>query len=214
MRTYGAARKMDDNFSDPPKYSNSSLSEDPPVIVEKPIGTLDPRNVESLFADSYQWLDEHLGGKSYGAPRVFDLFTLLAVTLAFAILFAFLRLLEPLLLATLPQVAVAITAFVTLTAIAQITLLDGNKPRLASLLAGPPIWLVVSLGLCLQDLSLLNFAFLILLVMLSVLGIPAGYLGGAMVAGVFLLADSFRQKFMRRENRVDPDANDDAIWKE
>ncbi len=35
------------------------------------------------------------------------------------------------------------------------------------------------------------------------LGVPAGYLAGGMVAGVFLVADSLREKFSKHEEVVE-----------
>ena len=160
-----------------------------------------------------EWLDEQLGQESYGAPRVFDLFTLLAVTLAFAILCALLRILEPLLFFPLAQAASSIGGFGALTAIAQLTLWGGKKPRLASLAAGPVIWLFISLMLSLQNMALFHVAYLAGLVILSVLGIPTGYLAGALVAGVFLLADLFRKRFLKHELDENAQEYNDSIWK-
>ena len=60
--------------------------------------------------------------------------------------------------------------------------------------------------------ALANPAVLLGMVCSSVLGIFAGYLGGAMVAGVFLLADVFRRQFVKPADSVTLPTNDDAIW--
>lgn len=186
-----------------------SNAEEPP-IVSKQLGH-DSGKVNHV-TDFSQWLDDTLGSASYGAPRVFDLYTLLAVTLAFALLFAFLRLIEQLLLESLPLVAISIGVFVTLTAIAQLALWGGQKPRLASLVAGPVIWIMLFVGLAMQDpRRLLSVGSLAGCLCSAVLGIFFGYLGGAMVAGVFLLADVFRKQFLR-ESDTDIQSSDDAIW--
>lgn len=203
--------------SEKPEWPGASTpsSDDPPVVCRPLVELRDQPPARSARSDLLsQWasrLEAQLSTESYGAPRVFDLFTLLAITLAFALLFSFLRLIEPLLLDRLPQATLSIGAFVTLTAIAQLALWGGKKPRVASLVAGPPIWILISLGFALQNPRTLANPFQLSgMLCLSIFGIPAGYLGGALVAGVFLLADIFRRHFMRQP--PDEASNDDAIW--
>lgn len=151
-----------------------------------------------------------LGSESYGAPRVFDLFTMLAVTLAFALMFAMLQLLQSAFRDSLEVVALGLSLFVTGIAIAQLALWEGKKPRLASLVAGPVVWFFVSVGIQIFHLSL-TFPELILLLIMSVLGFPAGYLAGAMVAGVFLVADVLRRHILKSaDNQVAE--SDDAVF--
>lgn len=130
--------------------------------------------------------------KTYGTPRVFDLFTLMAITLAFGLLFAFLKFLD-----SSAEVFLCINCFVTLVAIGQMVLFNGNSPRLASLVAGPIAMnlLLVGFGIWSERLALESVIYSLLL------GIPAGYLAGGVVAGVFLLADELRRCFSSRQEK-------------
>lgn len=183
---------------------------DPPIVAagRKRAGKAKPNL--SWVEDLSGWLETRFGVEGYGAPRVFDLFTLMAVTLAFALLFALLRLLQPAFGGDLGGIAFAISGFVTLTALAQMLLFKGNKPRLSSILAGPVVWLVVGITFSLIAAPRDRVAASIGVICSTFVGLPAGYLGGAMVAGVFLLADQFRRRFMNSPSE-DP-VNDDAIW--
>lgn len=155
----------------------------------------------------------------YGAPRVFDLFTLLAITLAFALLFALLGMLAPAVDATATDLVVMVGGFIVLIAIAQMWLFGSKNPRRASLFLGPiafPIAcfsflrnsLLPMMASTIQATSFLSridaYAFedpsvLFTLTAGLVLGLPfgplAGYLAGAVIAGVFLLADRIRTTF-------------------
>lgn len=163
----------------------------PPVVVSKRYRG----NPASEFSD---FIQDVLGSQSYGAPRVFDLYTLLAVTLAFALLFSSLRLLEPLFPNSIPQIALALASFLTLTAISQMVLWGGKQPRLASLFAGPFCWIAVGLMIALQSPATFRRIETPLgIICSSVLGIFAGYLMGGLVAGVFLLAEMLRSKFQK-----------------
>lgn len=176
-------------------------------VGKRSVGSLkDPSPLEELS----EWLQERLGRESYGAPRVFDLFTLLAVTVAFALMFAALRLLEPLLLADWPTVALVLASYVTLIAIAQLGLWGGNQPRLASLVAGPFACLAIAIAMIVYR-GTATFEVVTGTILLCMLGVPAGYLAGAVVAGVFLLADLFRRRFFPENN---PREKEESIWDE
>ncbi len=186
---------------------------DPPVVLP-PIDTAEDSH---FFRDAGDWLDRILGGESYGAPRVFDLFTMLAITLAFALLFAALRMIEPLLLSSLEIVATCLGIFVTGIGLFQLALFGGKLPRLASLVAGPILWILMAGAIHVFSPatmnSSMNASWIPLVVFSSILGVPAGYLAGGMVAGVFLLADFFRIKYLKNQvsNTLQ---NDDKIFAE
>ncbi len=144
--------------------------------------------------------------KVYGAPRIFDLFTLLAITLAFALLFAGMRLLSPVLADGTPTATISVSLFVTGIAIAQLALWNGKQPRLSSLVAGPILWwiLLATLGW----LHGVEPSIAIMAPLCSApLGLACGYLGGAVVAGVFLVADALRYRHQTPvESRSQPKA--------
>ena len=193
-----------------------NITQEPPVVLP-PLDPADSLEVHGHYAiqDTSDWLDRILGGESYGAPRVFDIFTLFAITLAFALLLAFLRLIEPLLMVGLGNVAIVIGLFVTGIGLFQMILWGGKKPRLSSLIAGPFLWSAVFVSLLVfnsnsaQDLADPFFAAVVFFS--KVFGIIPGYLGGAMVGGVFLLADFFRTKYLRKPKQVIAD-NDDEVF--
>lgn len=133
--------------------------------------------------------------KTYGAPRVFDLFTLLAITLAFAVLFALLGLLAPALDMSAMALTVGMGLFVAMVGLSQMWLFGSNNPRVASLISGPFAFAIILLfPISRATNSLMEGALASLCVGLF-FGPVAGYLAGAVVAGVFLLADQFRNSF-------------------
>lgn len=194
-----------------PVISNERV--EPPLVL--PPWADDGQTVLSeshFFRESGEWLDRVLNEKTYGAPRVFDLFTLLAVTLAFAVLLGSLRLMQPVLAGNLAMMASSIGLFVAGLAAFQAFLWRGGRPRLASLIAGPCLLfvLIVVSGVR-QPQELLDWSRYVRAFCSAIaFGVPAGYSGGAMVAGVFLIADAFRRRFMPP---AEPQpANDDEIF--
>jgi hypothetical protein len=155
-------------------------------------------------------LESLAGSKTYGAPRVFDLFTLLAITLAFALLFALIGVLAPALEISAMAVTVAIGVFVSLIGLSQMWLFESNNPRVASLISGPfalavVTWLPISRASGSYDAVVGSICFGLFI------GPIAGYLGGAVVAGVFLLADKFRTTTMKTSNAESKDASFDDV---
>ena len=142
--------------------------------------------------------------KTYGAPRVFDLFTLMSITLAFGLLFGCLKAFD-----AIPEVFISVTSFVTLVAVAQMLLFGGNSPRLASLVGGPFALCVVFMGLGVWYRVQLKQYIGVLCIF--PLGIPFGYLAGGLIAGVFLIADELRSKFSPPSNP--DDGTSDNLWK-
>lgn len=132
----------------------------------------------------------------YGASRVFDLFTLMAITLAFALLFAILNFLAPAFEGSPAAVTCGISGYVVLIALAQMFLYDGKNPRLASVVAGPVVMLLILAA----SWSLSGEPHFILAMILSLcssvtFGFFTGYLAGAVIAGVFLVADAMRGRY-------------------
>jgi hypothetical protein len=149
--------------------------------------------------------------KAYGAPRVFDLFTLLAITLFFAVLFALLGLLAPALDASATDLTFVISGFVTIVGISQMWLFGSNNPRLASLVSGPVAFNLIS-WIQMTIAGRVGFEGLFFTLCVSIfLGPLFGYLGGAVVAGVFLVADKFRLQFMKPTSDESRDASFDEV---
>ena len=151
------------------------VSDEPPIVVfEKGEGSsqefpfLDPQ----IMGSFYDLLKE----PAYGAQRVFDLFTLMAITLAFGLLFGAMKA-----LGAMPEVFFGVTSFITFIGIGQMLLFGGNSPRLASIVGGP---IALILTAILLNAWYGRFEFWPIFCSM-VVGFPFGYLAGGMVAGVF-----------------------------
>jgi len=132
----------------------------------------------------------------YGASRVFDLFTLMAITLAFALLFAVLNVLAPAFEGSPAAVTCGISGYIILIALAQMFLFDGKNPRLASVIAGPLVMLLIlTISWSLSSQLHLGLALILSVCSSLTFGFFTGYLSGAVVAGVFLVADALRGRY-------------------
>lgn len=129
----------------------------------------------------------------FGVPSRFGVGTLLVVTAAYGALLAVLRVVGY----NRPAI-VWLVVFVSLVGTGQMLLFGSRRPREASLLtgaAGLPIvaLLVVTIhngGFRLNELTCLLCSAVIV-------GAPAGYLAGGLVAGVFLIMDSVQRLLTR-----------------
>lgn len=122
----------------------------------------------------------------YSAPRKFDLAMLLAVTTAYAILFATIRFVAGAgLVNQQGPVIFWIGGLVTVVGFAQSVLFGGDKPREASALAGFVYGVFVMLGNS-REFDPGG------VVCLSIFSPGIGYLAGGLVGGVFLVADYLR----------------------
>lgn len=197
---------MSDEFSFEPvkdrqEEQNPYSANEPPIVAShNQIRQTQAAHKQVQLSNPVQMLVNSLStatsrSKAYGAPRVFDLFTLLAITLAFALLFALLGLLAPALDANASELTLMISVFVTLIGLSQMWLFGSNNPRMASLVAGP-VALIVVAGIASFRYNNWQFVLSMTVCFSLFLGSFAGYLGGAVVAGVFLLADKFRSRYM------------------
>jgi len=153
--------------------------------------------------------------EAYGVPRVFDLFTLMAITLAFALLFALLKLLSPAFGTSPTTLTLLISGYVTLIALAQMFMYEGTNPRMASVMSGPVAMLAMFLVFWIPTGSLrVDAALLISVILSAIFGFLCGYLAGAVVAGVLLVADGMRgrsQSPLHRAGLVEKDVEFDDI---
>jgi uncharacterized protein YhhL (DUF1145 family) len=124
----------------------------------------------------------------YGVPRRYDLATLLAVSVSFALLFSVLR---P--LGASPFFIAVVVTFIALVGLAQAIMLGGRAPRRASIavgmLYGPTL---VGIEAYLFGYRV-NFSGLFLATLFYA---PVGYLLGVVIGGVFLVSDYLR-RFIR-----------------
>jgi len=130
--------------------------------------------------------------KVYSAPRRFDLATIFVVTTAYAILFAVMVALK-----LPPAVSWMSAGFITVVGIGQALLFRGLKPRTASILVGGPTYSIFMLGSFFFFSSRMPPASTFIFVLVSgvISGGVLGYVAGALVGGVFLVADFARRRF-------------------
>ncbi len=131
----------------------------------------------------------------YSAPRRFDLGTIMTVTLAYALMFGFMRFLQ-----TKPLLIVSVGMFITLVGVAQALIFGGNKPRMASMLTGGVLMPVVYLVI----LTVLDFHVdmaICEVIAFSIAGVVCGCLAGALVGGVFMVTDYVRRGMTRFQQR-------------
>jgi hypothetical protein len=137
----------------------------------------------------------------YSVPRRFDIATLLVVSLAYSLMFTLLRLLDA------PwEVFTFVGLFTVVIGIAQACFPHGGGPRVASMWAGMLyvlgwtvyVWLVRHAG------NPLGFVGCWLFVVVAG-GAVLGYVGGAIEAGVFLIADKVRRAWFPERPVVAPD---------
>jgi hypothetical protein len=142
-----------------------------------------------LIADQVRQLQ---GAAVYSVPRRFGVGTLLLATTLFAMLFAFLQWAD-----ARPEELFFYTAFVATLSIAQ--MLFARSPRWASVLAGG-LYLPLSMAVIplIRGRGVWRGMGGINLLEWFLLGLVVGYLGGAVVGGVFLASDYATKLLQRR----------------
>jgi hypothetical protein len=144
--------------------------------------------------------------KVYSAPRVFDVATLFVVTFAYAILFAILS------YSFNPKLTILLgSGFITIVGVCQAILFQGEKPRYSSVVAG----VACAIGLYFfqsfsKESPIPVFAKVIAFPFYMLLGAGFGYLAGAVVGGVFLIADHLRQRWSRFSRQTMEELTSDA----
>jgi hypothetical protein len=135
-------------------------------------------------------------GRIYSAPRRFDLATIFVVTAAYAILLGTLSA-----CGFLPVVSLCVAGFITGVGIGQAALFRGQKPRLASTIAGGICFSFILGGFFIaEQLQVPVILFVpVVLIYGVILGVPLGYVAGVLVGGVFLVADVLRRRFVRKQ---------------
>jgi hypothetical protein len=122
--------------------------------------------------------------------------TIFAVTTAYAMLFAALSALRwP------PAASACAAGFVTLIGISQMLLFGGQRPRAASVIAGTTLLMLGTIGAWVANgaRQYPDPALLMGGLCTALSGAVLGYLSGACVGGVFLVADLLRGRFGRRD---------------
>jgi hypothetical protein len=129
----------------------------------------------------------------FAAPRRYDLATMFTVSIAYALLFAGLRS-----LGADPPLVGLIGGFFTFVGIAQAILFGGNSPRKASCIAGAVYLAGFVVAESVAFAAGVSLFRLLGLLCYGIWGLVLGYVGGAIVGGVFLIADFLRRRIDRR----------------
>jgi putative addiction module component (TIGR02574 family) len=129
--------------------------------------------------------------KLYSAPRRFDLFTIMLVTAAYAVLLSGMSA-----LGFPPVVSCYVAVFITVIAVGQALLSGLSMPRAVSVYTGIVAYFFCTISYAFVEprfdlFGMIPLAFVFSLVFGSVLG----YLAGVLVGGVFLVADVLRQRY-------------------
>ncbi|MCE9544670.1 MAG: hypothetical protein K8T25_04010 [Planctomycetia bacterium] len=147
-------------------------------------------------------------GGTFGAPRRYSLATIFIVTGVCAALLGILRA-----AGTHPAIIGALVMLLAVVGAAQAILFRGRRPRIASLLAGA-VWGVGMCGiLCVLDLRAgrIDLGEMKLGVLCFMpFAVLSGYVGGTMVAGVFMLLDSV-EKWLTRRRAIRPWQAEDRL---
>lgn len=181
------AYRTTQEFLQPPVVRGSPSTQ---FVADLPAPDIEPvefavRHIRAIFskeAADALFADRPLE-KIYSAPRRFDIATTFVVSTAFAILFTILGYCE-----FSSEAKLAWCTYFFGVGFAQAALYGGRAPRTASVVAGSLLLpcvafgFVVSLGSIALCMEFSAFIF----------GIPGGYLAGAIIGGVFLVADKLR----------------------
>ncbi len=145
----------------------------------------------------------------YSAPRRFDLATIFVVTAAYSLLFGAMSAFNDYFG---PAEKVAVGILVTAVAITQAFYQNTANPRGVSLVTGAVVQTILVFFARLTWRSFLPGPMPVALIIYGVLGgLLTGYLAGALVAGVFLVADLVRNKWEQRSaSRASDTSIDDA----
>jgi putative addiction module component (TIGR02574 family) len=141
--------------------------------------------------------------KLYFAPRRFDLFTIMIVTAAYAILLSGMSALR-----FTPVQSCYVAIFVTVVAIAQALLSGLSMPRAVSVYAGMVAFFVGTISYTFIEPRFdLSEAIPAAIVFSLIFGGVLGYLAGVMVGGVFLVADLMRKRYGRPDEETESPAS-------
>jgi hypothetical protein len=144
-------------------------------------------------------------GELYSAPRRFDLATIFVITAAYSILFGAITALD-----YGPFQIIVLGSIVTLIAVVQGWLHGEVNPRGASIVVGAAAYTLFSYFLWRAHPRAFFVNDIVYVVVINGLigGAALGYLSGAVVGGVFLVADFLRGKL---ERRSPIDSNEDPF---
>ncbi|HEY3393365.1 MAG TPA: hypothetical protein VGK58_11705 [Lacipirellulaceae bacterium] len=134
--------------------------------------------------------------KLYSAPRRFDLFTIMLVTAAYAVLLSAMSA-----LGFPPVVSCYVAIFISVVALGQALLSGLSLPRAVSVYTGMIAYFFCTISYAFVEPRFDLFEMIPLAIVFSlVFGGIFGYLAGVLVGGVFLVADLLRQRYGRQDD--------------
>ena len=138
----------------------------------------------------------------YSAPRRFDLATIFIATAAYSLLFGIMTLLD-----FAPVVKLYIGVLITIVGASQALLMNVLDARRASIMVGASVHTIFSLVLFAMEPRFFGHSLIVAVLINGMAGGALfGYLAGVMAAGVFLVADLLRGKFVLNPPVDNPDA--------
>jgi hypothetical protein len=112
-----------------------------------------------------------------------------------------------------PSVSLCVAGFITGVGIGQAALFRGQKPRLASMIAGGSCFsLIMGSYFISEHLPVPLILFVpVALIYGAILGAPLGYATGVLVGGVFLVADVLRRRNIVKQEIPSDDRSDSVV---
>jgi hypothetical protein len=149
----------------------------------------------------------------YSAPRQFDLATVFVILTAYSLLFAALTFMDQLIgLELQPLLTIVIGFLVTVVAIGQAWYFHEANPRGVSVVVGAVAYTVVSIVLWMAYPRTFPNSFLFVFLINGLIGGAVfGYCAGALVGGIFLVADVLRQKISANGVNAAPTRTEDEL---
>ena len=141
------------------------------------------------------------GKKLYSVPRKLDLASLFVFTTCYGLLFALMNLFRPGV-----WVFAIVAGFFTCVGVSQAVLFKGKSPRLASCVTGALYYLAILLVVEVRNgMRFLDFSSVLFILLV---GCAVGYVSGACIEGVFLVADALRTRL--KSYGIAPNSETDA----
>lgn len=159
----------------------------------------------TMFDDVVDRLNRHFETEPdelYSVPRRYDLASMFAISVAYALLFSIMRL-----LGCPPSLICLAGIFCAAVGAAQALMFGGKRPREASIIAGGVAGVICSIAF--PVIQGWGVAEAVLAALCGVIWCPpVGYLAGATIGGIWLTADYLRKAAAKRLEKEQPEEHD------
>jgi hypothetical protein len=144
--------------------------------------------------------------KQTGVPRRFGVGVMMVITTMYAVLFAVLQ-------STPVGVFVSVALFFTIIGVSQAVLFKGRNPRLASILTGMVLGLLLALIIAVVEIRSVPLEVIVIIPFVyGGLGALAGYVVGWLIAAVFLFFNKWQPPLDAEEPATGEKSNDIMQW--